>query len=98
MGLTADQINAMVIVARNAGLTPVEAAALRETLIMRALQPELADKLGMAIERLPAAQTRSMASFVEQSRALHHDIMTRGAADLNAMTDEDWEELINAKA
>lgn len=95
MPLSLAQIEAMAQRARDAGLSAEEVETLREIIIMRALRPGAADKLGLAITQLPEPQTQSMNAFIDASRAVHRGIMTRGKTELEAMTDDEWERLLH---
>jgi hypothetical protein len=68
---------------------------LRDALLMRVAQPDLATKLRLSVAMLPKAQTDTITAFLGEVGALGQEVLQRGAAELNAIGDEEWERLVN---
>jgi hypothetical protein len=88
--LTLAQIDALVAQAQAAGLTPYEVQGLREVLLYRAAEPANVDKLGIAIELLPATQRATVKGFIETATQITDRIKTRGRESVMGMSEDEW--------
>lgn len=76
------------------GLTPHDVEGVRAMLLMRTAQPGNGDKLGMAIDLLPAAQNESIKAFVGEIDAMGEMMLSRGRVILADLSDEEWADII----
>lgn len=77
------------------GLTATEAEALRLYLVDRAAQMDGATRLEMAKRLLPPDEQATIDRFLVEAQALRRQALERGIAELNAMSDEEWERLVD---
>lgn len=88
------QIEAILQQARMAGLSQPEVDGLHDALLMRVAQPDLATKLRLSIAMLPQTQTDTIDAFVGEAVAIGQDTLQRGRAELDALSDDEWEALV----
>lgn len=85
------------MVARIAQRLPLEHAELEgilAALVMRAAQPDNATKLDMALDLQPKTRRAANAEFLASLGQLDDDLLARGRAVLDALSDEEWDALL----
>lgn len=95
MALTTQQIQSLLNEARAAGLDEDEIRTLEWVLADRAAELDGATRLDMALLLADEAETQAADRFMVESAQHRQDAMRRGLAELDGMTDEEWERLIN---
>jgi hypothetical protein len=75
-----------------------ELSALEEVLIDRAAQMNGATRLDVALSLAPEDELQAAATFIGEMDTVRRDAMRRGAANLNSIPDDEWEELTNAES
>ncbi len=93
--LTLAQIESATAHAKQAGLSDAEVEGVRLFLLGRAAQLDGAHKLAVAIDLMPAAQAETVGEFLTALGEMGKGIMARGASALNAISDDEWESMIN---
>jgi len=95
MALTAQQINALLNKARLEGMSAAELEGLRDVLMNRARKPNAAEKLSMAINTMPKDQRDILAESLSELDAITDKVAARGRAALEAMSDDEWDALVD---
>lgn len=95
MALTTAQIQALLNDARNAGLDADEIRALEWALVDRAAELDGATRLDMALMLADEREQQAAETFMQDVANQRKEAMQRGVEALNAMTDDEWERLIN---
>lgn len=96
MALTPQQLRAILQQARDAGMSEAEIEGLRDVLLNKSVDLDIGERLRMAINALPKAQRDNINEFVEASAARTERIVSRGRAALEALSDEEWDALVDA--
>jgi hypothetical protein len=94
MALNRQQINRLLNEARAEGLDDDELATLEEMLLDRALELKGAERLDMALSLAPEDELQAAETFMSDMNAERVAAMARGAADLNSMSEDEWQRLI----
>jgi hypothetical protein len=79
------------------GLSQPECDGLRDVLLYRAVTPDNATKLQIAIDLMPAPRAEGVQVFMDSITAARIDGMTRGQTALLAMSDDEWEGLFDGQ-
>lgn len=95
MALTRDQIIALLNEARTAGLDPDDLEAVEWVLLDQAAELDGATRLDMALALAPQPETDAADRFMVESQQLRREAFDRGITEMKAMTEEEWEMLIN---
>jgi hypothetical protein len=94
--LTLAEIDAL-LAAYETELEAAELGALKEWLVMRSAEPNAQVKLQLAVYSLPETQRQNADQFVAESQAVTAGVMRRGIAEIDAMTDDEWEWMLNGE-
>ncbi len=95
MALNSQQINQLLNEARAAGFDTAEVRAIEWMLLDRAAQLDGATRLEMAAQLLPDEDRAPLDTYMSEAATLRTDVIKRGAADLNGMSDDEWERVVN---
>lgn len=95
MALTTAQIQTLLNEARTAGLDADEIEALEWVLIDAAANLDGATRLDLALSLADEPELQAADTFLVEVAAQRRAAITRGVAELNAISDEEWERLIN---
>lgn len=77
------------------GLDSQAARGLEMMLLARTAQPGNGEKLRLAIEQLPDAQSESVQELVDGLNRQGRSVLARGRAALEALSDDEWDALVN---
>lgn len=92
--LTPQQIQSLLTQAQNAGLDKVSLEALRETLLVQSANLTPEQRFNLELMQMPTDTQERVTSFADSYSSLSADVMSKGAAGLMAMSDEEWDKLI----
>ncbi len=76
------------------GLGQPEIEGIRAALLYRAVAPDNTTKLSMVISLMPAQQVVSVQAFMDDITTLRLNMMQRGQTALLAMSDEEWNAML----
>jgi len=93
--LTLAQIDSATAHAKAAGFSDAEVEGVRLALLTRAAMLDGAQKLALAIDMMPDGQAVTVGEFLSAMGNLGRGVMARGAAGLNAISDEEWEQMLD---
>lgn len=96
MPLTTQQIQQILTTAQTLGLDADEIAALEWLLLDRAAQLDGANRLDLALQLGDDNEVQAAEDFMGELQRQRGEAIARGTADLNTMSDDEWESLINA--
>lgn len=92
--LTLAQIDTILAQAAASGLESSEVEGLRAALLMRTAKPGNTNKLRLSVELLPETQKVSVDDYLAEVGALERTRLTRGRAQLDALSDDEWEQIV----
>lgn len=97
MALTQSQIQQLLDMARAGGLSEFEIDGLEEELLFRAAELDGAQRAELYLIEL-GEDARHMDGFIEANTTLGRGLLQRGAAALEAVSDDEWERLVEEGA
>jgi len=95
MPLTIQKIQQILSEAQAAGLGADEIAALEWALLDRAAQLDGANRLDIALQLGDTDEIAAAETFMGEMLGIRRDALRRGADEISAITDSEWESLIN---
>lgn len=95
--LTPQQIQSLLTQAQNAGLDRVSLEALRETLLVQSANLTAEQRFNLELMQLPTDTQERVTSFTDNYSSLSADIMDKGKAGLMALSQEEWDALVNGQ-
>ena len=93
--LNSQQIKQLLSESAVAGLDADELSAVEETLLNRAADLSGAERMDMALSLIDETEARAADRFMVEVAGQRKAAIARGTAALKAMTDKEWEGLIN---
>lgn len=95
MALTLAQIQSLLSEAVAEGLDADEVEALRWVLLDNAAQMDGATRLDMALQLVEEAELQAADTFLVEFADQRQQAIARGAADVQSMSDDEWQRLTN---
>lgn len=95
MPLTPQQIATLLTQAQAAGLDRVDLDALREGLTMQNADLTPQQRFDLEMMQTPLDTQERVSAFTESFSTLNKQVMSKGKAGLMAMSDEEWERILN---
>lgn len=97
MALSSQQIQQLLSFARANGLSGGELSGIEEFLLYSSLNLDTVQRTDLYLDEIEGSREH-MDGFVETSTTLGRGILKRGAAELRAMSADEWDRLVEEEA